>query len=76
MQSTGARDRVKVFASFQDQPGREYPLTFKEIATKADAKTQTFEATYLMKQWEKGTVLPGMTASVTVDFSRLHRQRQ
>ena len=69
VQSMDARDRVKVFASFQDQPGREYPLTFKEIATKADAQTQTFEATYLMKQWEKGTVLPGMTASVTVDFS-------
>lgn len=66
---TRARDGVKVIARFQDQPGRDYPLTFKEITTKADAKTQTFEATYLMEQWENGTVLPGMTASVTVDFS-------
>ena len=64
----GARGKVKVFASFQDRPGLEYPLTFKEISTKADANTQTFEATYLMKQWEQGTVLPGMTASVTVDL--------
>ncbi|MCG6967868.1 MAG: efflux RND transporter periplasmic adaptor subunit [Chromatiaceae bacterium] len=67
-QTVDARHRVKVFASFQDQPGHAYPLTFKELATKADAKTQTFEATYLMKQWDKGTVLPGMTATVTVDF--------
>jgi RND family efflux transporter MFP subunit len=65
----GAREGVRVFATFVDQPGREYPLVFKEISTKADPKTQTFEATYLMDQWEKGTVLPGMTAGVTVDFA-------
>ena len=68
-ESEAARDRVKVFATFQDQPGRVYPLTYKEVSTKADAKTQTFEATYLMKQWEDGTVLPGMTAGVTVDLA-------
>ena len=64
-----ARDNIQVFASFEGQPGVKYPLVFKEIATKADAKTQTFEVTYLMKQWEQGTVLPGMTATVTMDFS-------
>ena len=64
------RNNIKVVASFQEQPGREYPLTFKELSTKADAKTQTFEATYLMKQWEQGMVLPGMTANVTVDLSQ------
>jgi RND family efflux transporter MFP subunit len=63
-----AREGVRVFATFVDQPGRQYPLVFKEISTKADAQTQTFEATYLMDQWEQGVVLPGMTASVTVDF--------
>jgi RND family efflux transporter MFP subunit len=64
-------DKIPVFASFEGQPDTRYPLTFKEISTRADAKTQTFEMTYLMKQWEqgKGTVLPGMTASVTLDLS-------
>jgi RND family efflux transporter MFP subunit len=66
---TTAPDRVRVFAKFADQPQREYPLVFKEISTKADPKTQTFEATYLMKQLEQGVVLPGMTATVTVDLS-------
>jgi len=66
---TDARNGVRVFATFVDQPGREYPLVFKEISTKADPQTQTFEATYLMDQWEKGVVLPGMTASVTVDLA-------
>jgi RND family efflux transporter MFP subunit len=64
-----ARDKIRVVASFEGQPGTRYPLTFKEVSTKADAKTQTFELTYLMKQWEQGTVLPGMTATVTLDLS-------
>lgn len=64
-----ARNRIPVFASFEDQPGETHPLEFKEVATKADAKTQTFEATYLMRQRQQGTVLPGMTANVTVDFA-------
>mgnify|MGYP001829144215 FL=1 len=64
-----ARDQIKVFASFQDQPDETVPLEFKEIATKADPKTQTFEVTYLMTQREQGKVLPGMTADVTVDFA-------
>jgi RND family efflux transporter MFP subunit len=63
------RDRVSVFATFEDLPGREFPLSFKEIATKADAKTQTFEVTYTMEQLSEARVLPGMTATVTVDLS-------
>ena len=64
-----ARHRVRMFATFKDLPGREFPLTFKEVATKADTKTQTFELTYTMEQLVEATVLPGMTATVTADFS-------
>jgi len=53
-----------------DLPGKTFPLTFKEIATRADPSTQTFEATYVMEPVEGATILPGMTANVTVDFSR------
>jgi RND family efflux transporter MFP subunit len=66
---TRASDMIPVFASFEGQSEAKYPLIFKEISTKADAKTQTFEVTYLMKQWEQGRVLPGMTATVTMDLS-------
>ncbi|MEN8167181.1 MAG: efflux RND transporter periplasmic adaptor subunit [Pseudomonadota bacterium] len=68
------RDQIKIFATFVDLPGREFPLTFKEIATRADAKTQTFEVTYTMEQLLNATVLPGMTATVTVDLSLLKDQ--
>ncbi|MCP4410021.1 MAG: efflux RND transporter periplasmic adaptor subunit [Gammaproteobacteria bacterium] len=63
------RDQIKIFVTFVDLPGREFPLTFKEIATRADAKTQTFEVTYTMEKLDNATVLPGMTATVTVDLS-------
>lgn len=65
------RDLVKLFATFEDLPGQEFPLSFKEVATKADAKTQTFEVTYTMEQLAEATVLPGMTATVTLDLTAL-----
>ena len=65
-----ARDQVGTYASFEGMPGQRFPLTFKEISTKADAQTQTCEATYTMQQIERGSVLPGMTASVTMDLSK------
>jgi RND family efflux transporter MFP subunit len=64
------RSNIKVFASFEGLAGQRFPLQFKEIATKADAQTQTFEATYTMAQTDGATILPGMTATVTVDLSR------
>lgn len=73
-QDSKTRDRVKVYASFDDLPGQQFPLTFKEIATKADPKTQTFEATFTMDQLERSTVLPGMTATVTADLSYYARE--
>lgn len=58
-----------VFATFQGAPENKYRLEYKELATKADPKTQTFEVTYLMPAPEEFNVLPGMTATVSVDFS-------
>ena len=65
------KDQIPVVAIFQSQSGKEYPLSFKEMSTKADASTQTFLATYTMPKPENIIVLPGMTATVKVDFSRV-----
>ncbi len=65
----GARDHVAVTATFDNLPGSAIPLTFREASTKADEKTQTFQLTYAMPQVEEATLLPGMTASVSVDLS-------
>jgi RND family efflux transporter MFP subunit len=66
-----AQDNVVVSARFSAAPGVEYPLSFKEIAKKADPLTKTFEVTYLMPAPEEFNVLPGMTASVTINMPSL-----
>ena len=63
-----------VFVRF---PGvdKRYPMRFKEVATRADPKTRTFEVTFSLNTPEEITVLPGMTAEVEIDFSALHAKR-
>ena len=56
---------------FEGRTGESFPLELKEIATKADAQTQTFQVTLTMDQPTEFRVLPGMTATVAVDFSRV-----
>jgi len=63
------RLNIPVFALFQSQRDKEYPLTFKEVSTKADASTQTFSITYTMANPVDVTILPGMTATVKIDMS-------
>lgn len=59
---------VPAFAAFEGQAG-PLPLTFAEVSTRADPKTQTFEVTFNMPQPQDFVVLPGMTATVTADLS-------
>ncbi len=64
---------VKAYASFEGREKDEFPLKFKEAATRADSQTQTFRVTFTMSQPDKFSVLPGMTASVFLDLSVLTR---
>ncbi len=63
--------RVPSYATFEGRPNFRFDLMLKEVATKADAQTQTFRVTLTMPQPEEFQVLPGMTANVEVDFSRI-----
>jgi RND family efflux transporter MFP subunit len=53
----------------------EFFLAIKEIATKADSKTQTFKTTFTMPAPTQFLVLPGMTTTVVVDFSAILDQQ-
>jgi len=64
-----ANEEVRAFASFEGQGDRRFPLTFREISTRADPQSQTFEVTFDMPAPEDFIVLPGMTAAVTVNLS-------
>lgn len=70
------RDHIIAHASFADIPNKRFPLILKELATRAAPQTQTFEVTYTMDRPEGFTVLPGMTATVTVDMSALLHNRE
>lgn len=52
--------------------GQRYPLLYKEIATRADQQTRTFEATFVLDTPKGITVLPGMTAEVDIDLAVLY----
>jgi len=65
------KHKIPVVAIFQSQAGKEYPLAFKEMSTKADASTQTFSVTYTMPKPANVIVLPGMTATVKIDLSKV-----
>jgi len=54
---------------------KEIPVKFKEVTARADPVTQTFGVTFTMPKLEDITVLPGMTATVTVDFSNRMKNR-
>lgn len=55
-----------ITASFDFLPGREFPMTVKEYATEADPATQTYAVTLAMPAPKDMTILPGMSATVTV----------
>ena len=50
----------------------KFALRTKEIATRADPKTQTFQARLTFEAPEQLNVLPGMSAVVTVNMQELH----
>jgi RND family efflux transporter MFP subunit len=62
-------ERSHSYASFEGRDGEQFPLHPKEVVTKANDQTQTFKATFTMESPADFTVLPGMTATVTLDLS-------
>jgi RND family efflux transporter MFP subunit len=55
------RDMYAVFNQIKDV---KFPLDLKEVSTKADPNTRTFQVTLKMEHPESHNVLPGMTATV------------
>jgi multidrug efflux system membrane fusion protein len=62
--SRNAKDKIKVVATFDYLPGREFDVTLKEFATEADPLTQTFLGTFVMPAPDDVFILPGMTATL------------
>ncbi|WP_246540383.1 efflux RND transporter periplasmic adaptor subunit [sulfur-oxidizing endosymbiont of Gigantopelta aegis] len=71
MEQSTMKHQIPVVAIFQSRADKEFPLTFKEMSTKADASTQTFSVTYTMPKPARVIILPGMTTTVKVDLSKM-----
>jgi RND family efflux transporter MFP subunit len=63
-------DITGMAAEISSVPGRRYPVQIKEIAQVADPVTQTFPVRFEMRSPSGVTILPGMTATVTVSYRR------
>ena len=61
---------AKMTAVFEQEPNKTYPLTVKEFATVADKYTKTYALTLTMERPDGLLVLPDMTVTVNVDFTR------
>jgi RND family efflux transporter MFP subunit len=59
-----AQEEGRFAVVFDFLPEREFPVTFKEFATEADPRTQTYAATFVMPSPEDVMILPGMTATL------------
>lgn len=54
-------------------PGREFEAVYKEHSTQPDPKTLTYQVTLSMPRPEGLNLLPGMSATVRVDFAQISR---
>jgi RND family efflux transporter MFP subunit len=63
-------DIVRLVAEFNGAPGLQFPVHIKEVAKTADPITQTFRVRVAMKAPKGVSLLPGMTATVTVTYRR------
>lgn len=63
-------DITGLTAEFSAAPGRSFPVQVREIAQRADPVTQTFNVRVAMKAPPDLNLLPGMTATVRMNYRR------
>ena len=61
------RDQLDVQAELSARPGQRFELEYREHATEADPVTQTYKVDYALPDELAEGILPGMTATVTVE---------
>jgi len=63
--------KPRMYADFAADPSRHFELKIKEAAFLADPSTQTFRVVLVMPAPDGIRILPGMTATVSVEFATL-----
>lgn len=57
-----------LYAIFEEIPGRNFPLAFKEVSTQPDESTNTYEVTLTMPLVDGFNILPGMSVTVRAEI--------
>ncbi len=63
--------KPRMYADFAADPSRQFELKIKEVALLADPLTQTFRVVLVMPAPDGMRILPGMTATVSVEFATM-----
>ena len=61
--------RASVFAIFDFMPGQMFPLEYRENRGDANTVGQTYEVSFAMARPDSREILPGMTATLVVQFA-------
>lgn len=61
---TRKKKKVSTIATFDDLPGRQFPVKLFEAEQTADPTTRTYAVTFLMQAPSTGLILPGMSATL------------
>lgn len=61
--------RASVFAIFDFMPGQRFPLEYRENRGDANTVGQTYEVSFAMARPDSREILPGMTATLVVQFA-------
>jgi membrane fusion protein, multidrug efflux system len=61
--------KPRLYADFASDPTRQFDLKIKEMALLADSMTQTFQVVLVMPAPAGIRILPGMTATVSIQFA-------
>ena len=63
--------KPRMFADFAADPSRSFELKIKEVALLADNLTQTYQVVMVMPAPTGIRILPGMTATVSIEFGSM-----
>lgn len=61
----------KPMATFPGAPGKEFPVSYKEHATRMTPGTQSYEVIFTRAAPANMNILPGMTATVIIDLAKI-----
>jgi multidrug efflux system membrane fusion protein len=63
--------KPRIYADFAADPSRSFELKIKEVALQADNLTQTYQVVMVMPAPAGIRILPGMTATVSIEFGSM-----